>query len=69
MSFAPPVLGVTPVAREPDPTRGADDRFAELQLKNSRLRRLVIDLLLEKIKVVEAAQKSLHEGTNEHSGK
>jgi hypothetical protein len=28
----------------------------ELQLENSRLRRLVTDLLLEKIKVEEAAQ-------------
>jgi hypothetical protein len=41
---------------EPDRTRGADDRIAELQLENSRLRRLVTDLLLEKVKLEEAAQ-------------
>jgi len=46
----------TPEAREPDRTRGADDRIAELQLENSRLRRLVTDLLLEKVKLEEAAQ-------------
>src|SRR6516162_6014706 len=43
-----PVLVVTPEAKEPHRTRGADDRIAELQLENSRLRRLVTDLLLEK---------------------
>src|SRR5262245_10755430 len=32
-------------------TRGGGDRIAELQLENSRLRRLVTDLLLEKIKL------------------
>jgi len=37
-------------------TRGGGDRVAELQLENSRLRQLVTDLLLEKIKVEEAAQ-------------
>src|SRR5262249_4399040 len=41
---------------QPDGTRGADDRIAELQLENSRLRRLVTDLLLGKIKLEEAAQ-------------
>jgi putative transposase len=40
---------------QPDGTRGADDRITELQLENSRLRRLVTDLLLGKIKL-EAAQ-------------
>jgi hypothetical protein len=49
-------IGGTPEAREPDRTRGADDRIAELQLENSRLRRLVTDLLLENIKLEEAAQ-------------
>jgi transposase-like protein len=53
---APPgpqrALVVTPEAREPDRTRAADDRIAELQLENSRLRRLVTDLILEKVKVV-----------------
>ena len=41
---------------QPDGTRGADDRIAELQLEISRLRRLVTDLLLGKIKLEEAAQ-------------
>ena len=43
-------------AGQPDRTRGGRDRIAELQLENSRLRRLVTDLLLEKIKFEEAAQ-------------
>jgi putative transposase len=45
---------------KPDGTRGRGDRIAELQLENSRLRRLVTDLLLEKIRLEEAAngQKS-----------
>jgi putative transposase len=41
---------------QPDGTRSADDRIAELQLENSRLRRLVTDLLLGKMKLEEAAQ-------------
>src|SRR5262245_52248043 len=41
-------------AGQPDRTRGGGDRIAELQLENSRLRRLVTDLLLEKIKLEEA---------------
>jgi putative transposase len=57
---APPrpqaALVATPEGREPNRTRGADDRIAELQLENSRLRRVVTDLLLEKIKLEEAAQ-------------
>ena len=32
----------------PNRTRSGDDQIAELQLENSRLRRLVTDLLLEK---------------------
>jgi hypothetical protein len=36
--------------------RGQRDRIAELQLENLRLRRLVTDLLLEKIKFEEAVQ-------------
>jgi len=39
-----------------DRTRGGGDRIVELQLENSRLRRLVTDLLLEKVKLEEAAQ-------------
>jgi putative transposase len=38
-------------AHPPDRTRGGRDRIVELQLENSRLRRLVTDLLLEKIVV------------------
>ena len=38
------------------------DRIAELQLENSRLRRLVTDLLLEKIKLEEAAQSQSSSG-------
>jgi transposase len=34
------------------------ERIAELQLENSRLRRLVTDLLLEKVKLEETAQTS-----------
>jgi len=37
---------------------GGGDRIAELQLENLRLRRLVTDLLLEKIRLEEAAQTS-----------
>jgi transposase-like protein len=52
-----------PPRPQPDRTRGAD-RIAELQLENARLRRLVTDLLLEKIKHEEAAQsQSPGEGT------
>ena len=39
--------------------RGEGDRIAELQLENLRLRRLVTDLLLEKVKLEEAAQSSV----------
>ena len=38
--------------------RGEGDRIAELQLENLRLRRLVTDLLLEKIRLEEAARTS-----------
>ena len=51
-----PTLRARPEMTEPDRTRDADGRTAELQLENSRLRRLVTDLLLEKIKLEEAAQ-------------
>jgi putative transposase len=43
-------------AGQPDGPRGQRDRIAELQLENLRLRRLVADLLLEKIKLEEAVQ-------------
>jgi putative transposase len=41
-----------------DRTPAGGNRIAELQLENARLRRLVIDLLLEKIKLEEAARES-----------
>ena len=43
---------------------GRGDRIAELQLENLRLRRLVTDLLLEKIRLQEVAerQKSPRDG-------
>jgi hypothetical protein len=50
-------LVAIPEARELDRTRGADDRIAELQLENSRLRRVVTDLLLEKIRLEEVAER------------
>jgi hypothetical protein len=37
-----------------DRTRSEDDKIAELEYENSRLRRQVTDLLLEKIKLEEA---------------
>jgi len=39
-----------------DRTPAGGNRIAELQLENARLRRLVTDLLLEKINVEQAAQ-------------
>src|SRR5215472_5225889 len=41
---------------QPNGARGRGNRIAELQLENSRLRRLVTDLLLEKMRFEEAAQ-------------
>jgi putative transposase len=52
---APP--GPQPAHETDEPNRTRSDRIAELQLENSRLRRLVTDLLLEKIKLEEAAQR------------
>ena len=43
-------------AGQPGQTRGGSDRIAELQLENSRLRRLVTDILLETIRLKEAAK-------------
>jgi hypothetical protein len=51
-----PEFVATHEAGGPDRTPGGIDRIAELQLENSRLRRLVTDLLLEKIKLEEATQ-------------
>jgi transposase-like protein len=57
---APPgpqrALLVTREARAPGRTRGAGDQITELQLENSRLRQLVIDLLLGKVTLEEVAQ-------------
>jgi putative transposase len=60
-----PALVAPHEASRPDRTHGGGDQIAELQLENSRLRRLLTDLLLEKIKIEEAAQsqKSSREGT------
>jgi putative transposase len=61
-----PALVAPHEASRRDRTRGGGDQIAELQLENSRLRRLLTDLLLEKIKIEEEAaqsQKSSREGT------
>ena len=55
-----PEFVATHEAGGPDWTPGGVDRIAELQVENSRLRRVLTDLLLEKIKLEEAAQR---EGT------
>jgi putative transposase len=49
-------------AGQPDGPRGQRDRIAELQLENLRLRGLVTDLLLEKIKLEEATQSQAPSG-------
>src|SRR5262249_13207430 len=54
---APPGAQPARETGEPGQTRGGGDRIAELQLENSRLRRLVTDILLEKIKLEETAQR------------
>jgi putative transposase len=51
-----PALVATHDTGQSDRTPAGGNRIAELQLENSRLRRLVTDLLLEKIKLDEAAQ-------------
>jgi putative transposase len=56
----------TQEASQPDRIRGGGDRIAELQLENSRLRRLVTDLLLEKIKLEEAGV-AIPAGANGHA--
>jgi putative transposase len=55
---APPAPQPAPEADQPNRRRSGDDRIAELQFENSRLRRLVTDLLLEKIKLEEVAQRT-----------
>ena len=57
---APPgpqrALAATHEASQPDRERGGGDRIAELRLENARLRRLVTNILLEKIRLEEAAE-------------
>ena len=55
-SKAPPGAQPAHETGEPRQMRGGGDRIAELQLENSRLRRLVTDLLLEQMKLEEASQ-------------
>jgi putative transposase len=64
----PPLVATQEAARV-DWTPGSGDRIAELQLQNLRLRRLVTDLLLEKIRLEEAIQnqKSRRDGTRRAS--
>jgi transposase-like protein len=54
---APPESHPVREVGQADGMRGRGDRIDELQLENSRLRRLVTDLLLEKVKLEEAAQR------------
>jgi putative transposase len=49
------------------PEQDTRERIAELQLENSRLRRLVTDFLLEKIKLQEAAAS--HSAAGELTGR
>src|SRR5207302_4194556 len=53
-------ISCDPRGGHPYRMRRGGDRIAELQLENSRLRRLVTDLLLEKIKLEEAAQRLIN---------
>jgi putative transposase len=64
-----PALVATPEAGRVDRTPGSGNRIAELQLENLRLRRLVTDLLLEKVRLEEAIQnqKSVRDGTRRAS--
>jgi len=55
---APPAAQPAHEAGQHDWTHSGGDRIAELQFENSRLRQLVTDLLLEKIKLEEAAQRT-----------
>jgi hypothetical protein len=47
-----------PITSPHDKDRG--NRYAELQLENTRLRKLVTDLLLEKMKLEEEWRQNLH---------
>jgi putative transposase len=63
-----PALVATEAGRV-DRTPRSGDRITELQLENLRLRRLVTDLLLEKVRLEEAIQnqKSVRDGTRRAS--
>ena len=66
---APPGAQPAHETGESGQTRGGGDRIAELQLENSRLRRLVTDLLLEKIRLEEAAKgQNLRRDDGTYSG-
>lgn len=56
-------------AAQPNGTRRLCDRIAHLQLENSCLRRLLTDLLLEKIKLEETAQTSIPTNGRMHPSK
>jgi len=60
-----PASAATHQGRQPHLTDNDVERIAELQVENSRLRRLVTDLLLEKMTLDEAA--SSHEASLEGS--
>ena len=62
---APPGAQPAHETGEPGQPRGGGDRIAELQLENSRLRRLVIDLLLE---LEETAQRQPFFGVTGRTG-
>ena len=55
----PPVPELKEVPLPPSGQQGEDERIAELEVENSRLRRLVTDLLLEKMRLEEAARDRL----------
>jgi putative transposase len=51
------------------PEQERQSRIAELQLENMRLRKLVTDLLLEKMSLEDEAQRTLgRQGLKQHSG-
>jgi len=59
---APAGLPTRPHVTRPEAEDDEARDIAELQLENSRLRRLVADLLLEKVKLEEAAQAARSSG-------
>jgi len=63
-SSEPEPRRIVPLPNLPESRRG---RIAELQLENTRLRRLVTDLLLEKMKIEEDAGRYRDDATREKS--